>query len=135
MPLLFSSEGRFDLLTNCCYYGLVYKGMQSFRSIFVPFSGTGKWAVHTGMERLRTSFGLCLDGNAIVPLTCFLFACSDRSVMTAYRSTFRITKSPFTRESNRSTSFRIVPKSGTLKGCVQTGTLKIEPFRSKKWND
>ena len=31
--------------------------------------------------------------------------------------------------------FRIVPKSGTLKGCVQTGTFQIEPFRSKKWND
>ena len=37
---------------------------------------------------------------------------------------------PLTRERNRSTSFHIVPKSGTLKGCVQ-----IEPFRSKKLND
>ena len=36
-------------------------------------------------------------------------------------------------ERNRSTS--IVPKSGTLKGCIQTGTLQIEPFRSTKWSD
>ena len=28
-------------------------------------------------ERLRTNFALCSDGNAIVPLTCFPFACSD----------------------------------------------------------
>ena len=27
----------------------------------------------------------------------------------------------------------IVPKSGTLRGCVQTGPLQIEPFRSKSW--
>ena len=40
-------------------------------------------------------------------------------------------KAPYTREGNRSTSFRIAPKSGTLKGCVQTGALQIEPFRSK----
>ena len=44
-------------------------------------------------------------------------------------------KAPFTREHNRSTSFSIVLKIGTLKGCVQTGTLQIEPFRSKKWNN
>ena len=35
-----------------------------------------------------------------------------------------------TGERNHSTSFHIVPKSGTLKGCVQ-----IELFRSKKLND
>ena len=29
---------------------------------------------------------------------------------------------------------RSVPKSGTLKGCVHTGTLEITSFRSKKWN-
>ena len=28
-----------------------------------------------------------------------------------------------------------VLKSGKLKGCVQTGTLQIEPFQSKKLND
>ena len=44
-------------------------------------------------------------------------------------------KASLTRERNRSTSFHIVPKSETLKGCVQTETLHIEPFRSKKWND
>ena len=38
-------------------------------------------------------------------------------------------------ERNRSTLFRVGPKSGTLKGCVQTGTLQTEQFRSKKWND
>ena len=39
--------------------------------------GTDKHAVHTGTERLRTNFILCSDGNAIVPLTSFPFACSD----------------------------------------------------------
>ena len=36
---------------------------------------------------------------------------------------------------NRSVPYRSVPKSGTLKGCVHTGTLEITSFRSKKWND
>ena len=44
-------------------------------------------------------------------------------------------KAPFTRERNRSTSFHVVPKSGTLKGGFQMGTFQIESFRSKKWND
>ena len=46
-----------------------------------------------------------------------------------------VVKAPFTRGRTRSTSFNIVSKSGTLKGCVQTGTLQMEPFRSKKWSD
>ena len=54
-------------------------GTQSFHSIFVPTSGTGKKVVHTGTERLRTNFVLCSDGNTIVPLTCIPFACSDRN--------------------------------------------------------
>ena len=45
------------------------------------------------------------------------------------------TKAPFTRERNRSVPYRSVPKSGTLRGCVHTGTLEITSFRSKKWND
>ena len=45
-----------------------------------------------------------------------------------------ILSAPFTRERDRSTSFRIAPKSGTLKGCVHT-TLEVEPFRCKNWND
>ena len=44
-------------------------------------------------------------------------------------------KAPFTRERNRSVPYRSVPKSGTLMGCVHTGTLEITSFRSKKWND
>ena len=44
-------------------------------------------------------------------------------------------KAPFTRERNRSVPYRSVPNSGTLKGCVHTGTLQIISFRSKKWND
>ena len=44
-------------------------------------------------------------------------------------------KAPFTRERNRSVPYRSVPKSGTLRGCVHTGTLEITSFRSKKWND
>ena len=35
-------------------------------------------------------------------------------------------KAPFTRKRNRSTSFRIVPKSGRMKGCVQTGTAPFQ---------
>ena len=35
---------------------------------------------------------------------------------------------PFTQERNRSTSFSLVPKSGTPKGCVQTGTLSSAFF-------
>ena len=38
-------------------------------------------------------------------------------------------------QSFRSISFRSVPKSGTLRACVHTGTLEITSFRSKKWND
>ena len=45
------------------------------------------------------------------------------------------TEAPFTRERNRSVPYRSVPKSGTLRGCVHTGTLEITLFRSKKWND
>ena len=41
----------------------------------------------------------------------------------------------FIRGRNRSTSFRIVLKNGIFKGCIHTGTLQIEPFHSKKWND
>ena len=44
---------------------------------------------------------------------------------------YYIAKVPFTRERNCSTSFRIGPKSGTLKDCVQMRTLMIR----KKWND
>ena len=40
-------------------------------------------------------------------------------------------KAPFRRERNRPISFRIVPKSGTLKGSVQTVPLQIELIRSK----
>ena len=57
--------------------GLVHTGTQSVRSIFVPISGTDKYAVHTGTERFRTNFVLCSHGNAIVPLTCFPFASLD----------------------------------------------------------
>ena len=39
------------------------------------------------------------------------------------------------RERKRFISLNIVPKSGTLKGCIHVGTLQIEPFRSKKRND
>ena len=39
------------------------------------------------------------------------------------------------RERKRFISLNIVPKSGTLKGCVHIGTPQIEPFRSKKRND
>ena len=46
-------------------------------------------------------------------------------------SLMRNFQTPFTREGNRSTSFRIVPKSETLRGCVQIGTLQIELLRSK----
>ena len=46
-----------------------------------------------------------------------------------------MTRAPFTRERNRSVSYRSVPKSGTLRGCVHTGRLEITSFRSKKWND
>ena len=42
---------------------------------------------------------------------------------------------PVHTERNHSTSFRIVPKSGTLNGCVHTGTLQIELFCSKNWKD
>ena len=48
-------------------------------------------AVHTGTERLRINFVLCLDGNAIVPLTCFPSACSVGKGTIAHRFTFRIT--------------------------------------------
>ena len=44
-------------------------------------------------------------------------------------------EAPFTRERNRSVPYHSVPKSGTLRGCVHTGTLEITSFRSKKWND
>ena len=44
-------------------------------------------------------------------------------------------KTPFTREGNRSTSFRIFPKSGALNGCVYAEIRRIEPLRSIKWND
>ena len=46
-----------------------------------------------------------------------------------------VSEAPFTRERNRSVPYRSVPKSGTLRGCVHTGTLEITSFRSKKWND
>ena len=38
---------------------------------------------------------------------------------------------PFTRECNRSTSFRICSKSGTLKGCIQKGNSsnRTVPFQ------
>ena len=70
--LLVYASARRDL-------GLVHTGKQLFCPIFVPISGTDKQAVHTGTERLNTSFALHSDGNAIVPLTCFPFACSDGS--------------------------------------------------------
>ena len=44
-------------------------------------------------------------------------------------------KAPFIWERNRSVLYRSVPKSGTLWGCVHTGTLEITSFRSNKWND
>ena len=44
-------------------------------------------------------------------------------------------KAPFTRERNRSVPYRSVPKYGTLRGCVHTGTLQIALFRSKTRND
>ena len=43
------------------------------------------------------------------------------------------TKALFRRERNGTERNAIVPKSGTLRGCVQTGPLQIEPFRSKSW--
>ena len=46
-----------------------------------------------------------------------------------------VNKALFTRERNHSFPYRSVPKSGTLRGCVHTGTLQIALFRSKKWND
>ena len=53
--------------------GPVHTGTQSFRSIFVPVSGTQQETVHTGTERLRIGFCFCSHGNAIVPFHSFLF--------------------------------------------------------------
>ena len=43
-------------MTVLGYLGPVHTGTQSFRSIFVPVSGTRKETVHTGTERLRIGF-------------------------------------------------------------------------------
>ena len=72
------------------YLGLDHTGTQSFRCIFVPISGTDKYAVHTGTERLRTNFALCFDGNAIVSLTCLPSACSDGNGTERLRTNFAL---------------------------------------------
>ena len=55
-------------------YGPVHTGTQSFRSTFVPVSGTQKETVHTGTERLHIVLCFCSHGNAIVPFHSFLFS-------------------------------------------------------------
>ena len=136
-------------------------GTQSFRSIFVPVSGTRKETVHTGTERLRIGFCLiCSHGNAIVPFHSFLFSpClffqqqlhpRMRLGQRSYRSVFWTSLSPhylFTRERNGTIVYRstfrityfIVPLFGTercySKRSRVTATAERSTFRNGTiWN-
>ena len=100
-------------------YGPVHTGTQSFRSIFVPVSGTQKETVHTGTERLHIGLCFCSHGNAIVPFHSFLFSPCHffqqqlhqrmRLEQKSYSSVFWTILAPhclFTRERNGTITYR-----------------------------
>ena len=135
----------------CTVQNTVHTGTQSFRSIFVPVSGTQKETVHTGTERLRIGFCFCSHGNAIVPFHSFLFSPCHffqqqihprmRLRQKSYRSVFWTSLSPhclFTRERNRTNAYRstfrityfIVPLFGTERCYFKRSRVNAAPERS-----
>ena len=140
--------------------GPVHTGTRSFRSIFVPVSGTQKETVQTGTERLRIGFCFCSHGSAIVPFHNFLFSPCHffqkklypriRLGQKSYRSVFWTSLAPhclFTRERNGTIAYRstfrityfIVPLFGTercySKRSRVNATLERSTFRNGTiWN-
>ena len=132
-------------------YGPAHTGTQSFRSIFVPVSGTQKETVHTGTERLRIGFCFCSHGNAIVPFHSFFFSPCQffqqqlhprmRLGQKSYRSVFWTSLAPdclFTRERNSTIAYRstfrityfIVPLFGTERCYFKRSRVNATPERS-----
>ena len=133
------------------FLGPVHTGTQSFRSIFVPVSGTQKETVQTGTERLRIGFCFCSHGNAIVPFHSLLFSPCHffqkklypriRFGQKSYRSVFWTSLAPhclFTQERNGTIAYRytfrityfIVPLFGTERCYFKRSSVNATPERS-----
>ena len=46
---------------------------------------------------------------------------------------FTLVETPFIRERLGTVPYSFVPKSGTLGGCMDVGTLQMNHFRPEKW--